>query len=74
MTAVSQTKKSHVLENGYPSQQAQASHQAEGFAPVEPAVTAGTSQHGQICTMLQRKAELVAQQDFFGGQGMHYMA
>jgi hypothetical protein len=42
--------------------------------PVEPTVTAGTSQCRQVCTMSQRMAESVSQQDFYGNQGMHYMA
>jgi hypothetical protein len=44
------------------------------MTPVEPTVTAGTSQHGQVCTMSQRMAESMSQQDFYGNQGMHYMA
>ena len=42
--------------------------------PVEPTVTAGTSQHGRACTMSQRMAESVSQQDFYGNQVMNYMA
>jgi hypothetical protein len=44
------------------------------MTPVEPTVTAGTSQCGQVCTMSQRMAESVSQRDFYGNQGMHYMA
>ncbi len=39
------------------------------MTPVEPTVTAGTSQHGQVCTMSQRMDESVSQQDFYGNQG-----
>jgi hypothetical protein len=42
--------------------------------PVEPTVTAGTSQRGQVRTMSQRMAESVSQQNIYGEQGMHYMA
>ncbi len=42
--------------------------------PVEPIVTASTSQCVQVCTMSQRMAEFVSQQDFYRNQGMHYMA
>jgi hypothetical protein len=58
---------SQVTENVQPSCQSWVSHQNEGVTNVEPTVTAGTSQRGQICTMSQRMAESVA-------QGMHYMA
>jgi hypothetical protein len=34
----------------------------------------GTSQRRRVCTMLQRMAETVSQRDFYGNQGMHYMA
>jgi hypothetical protein len=44
------------------------------MTPVEPTVAAGTSQRGRVCTMSQRMAESVSQQDFYGNQGMHYMA
>ncbi len=54
--------------------QARASHQTEGVAPVEPTVAVGTSQCGQVCTMSQRMALPMSQQDFFGGKGMHYIA
>jgi hypothetical protein len=42
--------------------------------PVEPTVLAGTSQRGQVCAMSQRMVESVSQRDFYGNQGMHYMA
>jgi hypothetical protein len=42
--------------------------------PVEPTVTAGTIQRGRVCTMSQRMVESVSQQNFYGDQGMHYMA
>jgi hypothetical protein len=58
---------SQVTENVQPSHQSRASHQNEGVTNVEPTVTAGTSQHGQVCTMSQRMADSVA-------QGMHYTA
>jgi hypothetical protein len=58
---------SQVTENAQPSHQSQASHQNEGVTSVEPTVTAGTSQRGQVCTMSRRMAESVA-------QGMHHMA
>jgi hypothetical protein len=41
---------------------------------VEPTIAAGTSQRGRVCTMSRRMAESVSQQDFYGNQGMHYMA
>jgi hypothetical protein len=44
------------------------------MTPVEPSILAGTGQRGQVCTMSQRMAESVSQQDFYGNQGMHYMA
>ncbi len=62
-----------VSENSCTSQQTQASHTNEGVTPTEP-VTAGTSQRGRVCTMTQRMAELVSQQNFYGDQGMHYMS
>jgi hypothetical protein len=65
---------SHVSENSRPSQQAQASNPTAGVTLVEPTVTAGTNQCGQVCTMSQRMADSVSQQDFFGNHGMHYMA
>jgi hypothetical protein len=42
--------------------------------PAEPTVKAGTSKRGRVCTMSQRMAESVSQWDFYGNQGMHYMA
>jgi hypothetical protein len=42
--------------------------------PVEPTVTAGTSQRGRICTMSQKMAESMSQRNFYRNQGMHYMA
>ncbi len=58
---------SQVRENVQPSCQSQASHWNEGVTSVELTVTAGTSQHGRVCTMSQRMAESVT-------QGMHHMA
>ncbi len=58
---------SQVTENTQPSCQSRASHQNEGVASIEPTVTAGTSQRGQVRTMSQRLAESVA-------QGMPHMA
>ncbi len=52
----------------------QSSHTTDEMMPVEPTVTAGTSQRGQVCTMSQRMAEFVSQWDFYGNQGMHYKA
>jgi hypothetical protein len=63
-----------VSENSHTSQQNQSSHTTDEITSVEPTVTAGTSQGGQVCTMSQRMAESVSQQDFYGNQGMHYMA
>jgi hypothetical protein len=60
-------KDSQVTENVQPSFQSQASHQNEGVTSVEPTVTAGSSQHGRVCTMSRRMAESVA-------QDMHHMA
>jgi hypothetical protein len=42
--------------------------------PVEPTVTAGASQRRQVCTMSRRMVESVSQRNFYGNQGMHYMA
>jgi hypothetical protein len=39
---------SHVLENSHPLQRTQASHMNEGGTPVEPNVTAGTSQQKSL--------------------------
>jgi hypothetical protein len=63
-----------VSEYSHTSWQNQASHTAEGVTPVEPTVTAGTSQHGQVCTMSRRMVESVSQQNIYGDQGMHYMS
>jgi hypothetical protein len=45
---------------------------------VEPTIAAGTSQRGRVCTMSQRMAESMSQSmsqwDFYGNQGMYYMA
>ncbi len=64
----------HVSENSCPSQWTQASHTNEGVTPVEPTVTAGTSQRGRVHTMSRRMAESVSQQDFYEDHSMHYMA
>jgi hypothetical protein len=61
-------------ENSHTSQHNQSSHTTGEMTPVERTVTAGTSQRGQVHTMSQRMAEFVSQQDFYGIQGMHYMA
>jgi hypothetical protein len=42
--------------------------------PVEPTVTAGTSQCERVRIMSQRVAESVSQRDFYRNQHMHYMA
>jgi hypothetical protein len=42
---------SQVMENARPSHQSRVSHQNEGVTSVEPTVTAGTSQRGQVCKM-----------------------
>jgi hypothetical protein len=63
-----------VSENSCVSWQNQASHITEEVTPVEPIVTAGTSQCGQVCTMSQKMEESVSQRNFNGDQGMHYMA
>ena len=60
-------------ENSRTSRQNWASHTTEEVMPVEPTVTAGTSQCGQVCTMSGRMAESVSQWNFYGDQGMHYM-
>jgi hypothetical protein len=65
---------SQVSENSHTSQKNWVSHTTDEVMPVEPTVTAGTSQCGQVCTMSQRMAESVSQQNFYGDQGMHYMA
>ncbi len=61
-------------ENSHTSQQNGSSHTTDEMMPVEPTVTAGTSQHGRACTMSQRMAESVSQQDFYKNQVIHYMA
>jgi hypothetical protein len=58
---------SQVTENARPSCQSQASHQNEGVTSIEPNVTAGTSQRGQVCKLSRRMAKSVA-------QGMHHLA
>ena len=63
-----------VSKNCHTSLQNQSSHTTDEMTPVEPTVTAGTSQRGQVCTMSQRLAESMYQWDFYGNQGMHYMA
>jgi hypothetical protein len=63
-----------VSKNSCISWQNQAFHTTDEVTPVEPTVTTGTSQRGQVCTMSQRMAESVSQQNFYGDQGMHYMA
>jgi hypothetical protein len=63
-----------VSENSHTSRKNWASHTTEEVTPVEPTVTAGTNQHEQVRTMSQRMAESVSQQNFYGDQGMHYMA
>jgi hypothetical protein len=40
-----------VSENSHTSQQNQSSHMSDEITPVEPTVTAGTSQCGQVPTM-----------------------
>ncbi len=61
-------------ENSHISQQNQAAHTTDEVTPVEPTVTAGTSQRGQVHIMSQRIAEFVSQWNFYGDQGMHYTA
>jgi hypothetical protein len=63
-----------VSENSRISWQNWASHTTDEVMPVEPTVTAGTSQRGQVCTMSQRMVESTSQQNFYGDQGMQYMA
>jgi hypothetical protein len=65
---------SQVSENSHTSQQNQSSHTNDEMMPVEPTVATGTSQRGKVCTMSRRMAETMSQQDFYGNQGMHYMA
>jgi hypothetical protein len=61
-------------ENSHTSWQNWASHTTDEVTPVEPTVIAGTSQQGQVRTMSQRMAESMSQRNFYGDQGMHYMA
>ncbi len=63
-----------VSKKSYTSWQNWASHTADEVMPVEPTITVGTSQRGQVCTMSQKMAESMSQQNFYGDQGMHYMA
>jgi hypothetical protein len=63
-----------VSENSHTSQQNQSSHTTDEMTTVEPTVTADTCQRGQVRTMSQRMAESVSQWNFYGHQGMHYMA
>jgi hypothetical protein len=63
-----------VSENSHTSQQNWSSHTADEVTPVEPTVTVGTSQCGQVCTMSWRMVESESQWYFYGNQGMHYMA
>jgi hypothetical protein len=63
-----------VLENSHTTQQNQSLHKTDEMTPVEPTVAAGTSQRGRVCIMSQRMAESMSQRDFYGNQGMHYMA
>jgi hypothetical protein len=42
-----------VSENSHTSQQNQSSYTTDEMTPVEPTVTAGTNQRGQVCTMSQ---------------------
>jgi hypothetical protein len=50
-----------VSENSHTSWENWASHTTDEMTPDEPNVTAGTSQHRQVCTMSQRMAEFVSQ-------------
>jgi hypothetical protein len=63
-----------VSDNSHTSQQNQSSHTTGEMTPIEPTIAAGTSQCGRVCTMSQRMAESVSQRNFYGNQGMHYMA
>ncbi len=65
---------SQVSENSCTSWQNQASHKTEKVMPAEPTVTASTSQRGRVHTMSQRMAESMFQWNFYGDQGMHYIA
>jgi hypothetical protein len=55
-----------VSENSCTSQQTLASHMNEEVTPVESAVTVGTSQCGRVCTISQRMAESMSQQNIDG--------
>ena len=50
------------------------SHASEGATPANPNVSAGTSQHGRICTMSRKMADSANERGFFRTKGMHYMA
>ncbi len=63
-----------VSKNSHTSQRNQSSHMTDEMMPDEPIVTAGTSQRGQVRTMSWRMAESVSQWDFYGNQGMQYIA
>ncbi len=63
-----------VSENSHTSQQNWSSHMTDEVMLVKPTVTAGKSQRGQVCTMSQRMAESMSQQNIYRNQGMHYMA
>jgi hypothetical protein len=52
---------SQVSVNSHTSWRNQSSHMADEMMPVEPTVTAGTSQCGQVCTMSPIMAESVFQ-------------
>jgi hypothetical protein len=52
---------SQVTENARLSHQSRASHQHERVTSIEPTVTAGTSQRGQVCKLSRRMAESVTQ-------------
>jgi hypothetical protein len=65
---------SQVSENSHTSLQNWASCTADEVTPVEPTVTAVTSQRGQVRTMPQRMVKSVSQRNFYRDQGMHYMA
>jgi hypothetical protein len=54
-----------VSENSHTSWQNWASHTTDEVTPVEPTVTAGTSQRERVCTMSQRMAESVPQWNFY---------
>ncbi len=68
------SKALQVSENSHTSRQNWSPHTIDEVMPVEPTVTAGTSQRERVCTISQRMAESVSQQNFFGNQGMHYIA